>query len=130
MLFKNIRLPQSEELHLQEAMALEIAVSSPFPETERIAGWRIVSRDQSSIDVLLAISSKSAADDAMSHWAQQNADLPLASKTALCALHPSGHLIEFPSYIDPAREASYFRRLRNTASAVVAIAVCLTLLHK
>lgn len=128
VLFKNIRLPKSEELHLLEAMALEIAVSSPFPEAERIAGWKIVSREQSSIDVLLAISSKSAADNVMTDWTYENADLPHASSTALCALHPSGHLIEFPGYIDPAREASYFRRLRNTASAVVAIAVCACLI--
>ena len=128
VLFKNIRLPQSEELHLQEAMALEIAVSSPFPETERIAGWKIVSRDRSSIDVLLAISSKNAADDAMSDWAQQNAHLAQGNKTALCALHPSGHLIEFPSYTDPAREALYVRRLRNAASSVLAIAVCACLI--
>ena len=115
-------------VHLQEAMALEIAVSSPFPETERIAGWKIVSRDRSSIDVLLAISSKSAADDAMSDWAQKNAHLAQGNKTALCALHPSGHLIEFPSYTDPAREALYVRRLRNAASSVLAIAVCACLI--
>ena len=128
VLFKNIRLPQSEEFHLLEAMSLEIAVSSPFPEAERIAGWKIVSREQSSIDVLLAISSKSAADNAMSDWVQQNAHLRHGSKPALCTVHPSGHLIEFPSYIDPAREASYLRRLRNTASIIVAIAICACLI--
>lgn len=129
VLFKSIRLPQSEELHLLEAMSLEIAVSSPFPEAERIAGWKIVSREQTSIDVILAIASKRAAENAMLDWSQQNAHLPHSSKTGLCALHPGGHLIEFPSYIDPVREASYLKRLRKSASAgaALAVSVCLIL---
>ena len=128
VLFKQIRLPKSEEFHLQEAMSLEIAVSSPFPEPEQIAGWKIISREGSSIDVLLAISSKSAADNAVIEWTRLNAHLPDSSKTALCALHPSGHLIEFLSHVDPARETAYLRRLRNMASLVAATAVCICLL--
>ena len=124
LLFKSVRLPKSEEFFLSEAMSLEIAVSSPFSEAEQIAGWKIVARDEFSIDVLLAISSRTAAEHALSSWTQENAHLQDAGNAALCAQHPSGHLIEFPSYVDPAREALYLSRLRKMASLVSATALC------
>ena len=123
VLFKSIRLPKSEEFHLVEAMSLEIALSSPFSEAEQIAGWKIVGRDQFALDVLLVISSTGAAENALTVWAQENASLQDGGRAALCAWHPSGHLIEFPSYVDPAREALYLRRLQKTASLVAAAAV-------
>ena len=123
VLFKSIRLPKSEEFYLSEAMSLEIAVSSPFSEAEQIAGWKIIGRDQFALDVLLAISSRSAAENALTAWAQENARLQDAGNAALCAWHPSGHLIEFPNYVDPAREVLYLRRLRKTASLVATAAV-------
>ena len=128
VLFKSIRLPKSEEFYLSEAMSLEIAVSSPFSEAEQIAGWRIVGRDQFALDVLLAISSRAAAENALSAWAKENGHLH-AGNAALCAWHPSGHLIEFPSYVDPAREVLYLRRLRKTASlvAIAAVLMCFVL---
>ena len=123
VLFKSIRLPKSEEFYLSEAMSLEIAVSSPFSEAEQIAGWKIVGRDQFTLEVLLAISSRSAAENAVTAWAQENAQLQDASNVALCARHTSDHLIEFPSYVDPAREVLYLRRLRKMASLVATAAV-------
>lgn len=129
VLFKSIRLPKSEEFYLLEAMSLEIAVSSPFSETEQIAGWKIVGRDQLALDVLLAISSTRAAANAMTAWAQENGHLQDAGNAALCAWHPSGHLIEFPSYVDPAREVLYLGRLRKMASlaATAAVLMCFVL---
>jgi len=81
-LSKTLRVPAAAEADLESMLALEVASSSPFPQTDTCHGWLIVDRQENGFLVHLVISSKSAvmayiADQMNSHdigafevWAQ------------------------------------------------------------
>ena len=63
VLLKTLHLPASAEEDLDDAMLLEVGLSSPFPDTDTRAAWRVVGRHENVIEVALAITSQAAIDD-------------------------------------------------------------------
>ena len=59
-LIKAIRLPVEAELDLASAMTLEATANSPFGEEDTCFGWRLVSRNGDTLDLLLAIASRTS----------------------------------------------------------------------
>ena len=128
VLFKSFQFPESEEGLLAEAIAMEVAVSSPFTEEEQIAGWKIIGRANATLEVLIGISSRVAAETSLTELAAE-AEASPPHAASVCALHEDGHLIEFQGYGDAAREQTYLRALRRSAGALGAVAalVCIAL---
>ena len=65
MLLKTLQLPAASEEDLESAMALEIDLSSPFSDQDTRAAWRVLSRGESVIEVVLAITAQSAIDETL-----------------------------------------------------------------
>ena len=128
VLFKRFQFPESEEALLAEAIAMEVAVSSPFAEEEQIAGWKIIGRANASLEVLIGISSRVAAETSLAEVANEMGT-PAPHAVSVCALHENEHLIEFQGYGDATREQLYLRALRKSTSAIGAIValICLAL---
>src|SRR5690606_26003775 len=61
VLFRTLRLPRAAEAELDAVMALEVSSNSPFPAQDTASGWILVSRNDTSLEVQLAITSLSAA---------------------------------------------------------------------
>lgn len=55
MLSRRLRLPVAVEGHLEAALALEVGANSPFAPEDTAHGWKLVSRDQSHLDVIVSI---------------------------------------------------------------------------
>lgn len=71
VLLKVLSLPGALELELDEAMALEVHSSSPFPQENTCYGWTVVSRQDDSLQVSLAIAAR---DDVTQFLQQQGID--------------------------------------------------------
>ena len=126
VLFKKFQFPESEEALLADAIAMEVAVSSPFAEEERIAGWKIINRDNATLEVLIAISSRTAAEASLTDLASE-LDASTQNPAQVATLHDEAGLVEFEGYGDDTRERLYLRSLRGSAGGVgivVAVLCC------
>lgn len=128
VLFKRVQIPESEEAFLDEAIDLEVAISSPFSEHEQIAGWKIVGRDQAMLEVVVAISSQDAAQSALDQLLPE-VNLPGQEMATVCALYEDIELIEFHGFGGVGREQAYLRAVRRSAGLIgaIAIASCMAL---
>ncbi|GAB3281331.1 general secretion pathway protein GspL [Parahaliea aestuarii] len=61
VLFRTLRLPRAAEAELDAVMALEVSSNSPFPAQDTASGWSLLARNDTSLQVQLAITSLSAA---------------------------------------------------------------------
>lgn len=112
VLLKQLQLPTSVEPYLADTVALEVSVSSPFADEDVIHGYQIVNRDSSTIDVLIALSSKHAAEQALADWRAENAALA-TTVPGVCAIEADYPPVEFLSYVNVAREAAYLAKIRD-----------------
>ena len=112
VLFKQLLLPQSVEPYLADTVALEVSVSSPFADDEVIHGYQILNRDGGTIDVLIALSSKNAAEQALADWRDDNVAFASTSP-GVCAIEADYQPIEFLSYVNAGREAAYLTKIRE-----------------
>lgn len=60
VLVKALKMPLAVEGDLDIAMEMEVRANSPFPQDDTGSGWKIVSRDQESLHIQLAIVSLSS----------------------------------------------------------------------
>lgn len=60
VLLRRMKLPVAVEADLDAVLALEVGARSPFGTEDTASGWRVAGRDEQTLDVLLAIVSKSA----------------------------------------------------------------------
>lgn len=67
-LSRRLRLPIAAEGHLDAALALEVGANSPFAPEDTAHGWKLVSRDQSHLEVIVSIVSISTV---MTHLGKQ-----------------------------------------------------------
>ena len=128
VLFKRMSFPESQELYLEDAVSLEIATSSPFPPDKQISGWKIIRRGADVVDILIAISTRDAAESVLSESKRDREHAGTARAVAVCVLSEDGSLIEFDAYVSPAREMVYLRRLREVAAGLGVAMICVCLL--
>jgi Tfp pilus assembly protein PilN len=112
VLLKTLQLPAASEEDLESAMALEIDLSSPFSDQETRAAWRVLSRSESVIEVVLAITAQGAIDqtlDAIELPSEQS----VAEPPEVWALTENGVPISFAGFGGQTRRAAYHGKLKQ-----------------
>ena len=130
VLLKMLHLPASTEEDLDDAMLLEVGLSSPFPDPDTRAAWRVVGRHENVIEVALAITSQAAIDDLLAaHRERSDAGAPMPE---VWAFDHQGIPIPFAGYGGRERRSAYLRQLAQAsgliAAAWVSFMVAITLL--
>ena len=119
VLLKTLHLPASTEEDLDDAMPLEVGLSSPFADADTRAAWRVVGRHENVIEVALAITSQAAIDDVLAeHRANSDAGLPLPE---VWAFEHRGIPISFSGYGGGERRSAYLRRLLHASGLIAAV---------
>ena len=119
VLLKTLHLPASAEEDLSDAMLLEVGLSSPFPDTDTRAAWRVVSRHENVIEVALAITSQAAIDDLLAEPCDSlDAGAPIPE---VWAFDHQGIPISFAGYGGSERRSAYLRRLVHASGLVAAV---------
>ena len=119
VLLKRLHLPAPAEEDLDDAMLLEVGLSSPFPDTDTRAAWRVVGRHENVIEVALAITSQAAIDDLLAaprDIVEAGAPIP-----EVWAFDCNGIPISFAGYGGGERRSAYLRRLVHASSLVAAV---------
>jgi general secretion pathway protein L len=112
VLLKTLQLPATSEEDLESAMALEIDLSSPFSDQDTRAAWRVLSRSESVIEVVLAITAQGAIDqtlDAIELPSEQG----VAEPPEVWALTDNGVPISFAGFGGQTRRAAYHGKLKQ-----------------
>ena len=119
VLLKTLHLPASTEEDLDDAMPLEVGLSSPFPDADTRAAWRVVGRHENVIEVALAITSQAAIDDVLAaHRESPDAGAPMPE---VWAFDHQGSPIPFAGYGGSERRAAYLRRLAQASGLIAAV---------
>ena len=119
VLLKTLHLPASAEEDLDDAMPLEVGLSSPFADADTRAAWRVVGRHENVIEVALAITSQAAIDDLLAaHRASSDAGAPLLE---VWAFDHRGTPIPFAGYGGGERRSAYLRRLLHASAQIAAV---------
>ena len=119
VLLKTLHLPASTEEDLDDAMLLEVGLSSPFPDTDTRAAWRVVGRHENVIEVALAITSQAAIDDLLAEPCDSSdAGAPIPE---VWAFDHQGIPISFADYGGSERRSAYLRRLVHASGLVAAV---------
>ena len=119
VLLKTLHLPASAEEDLDDAMLLEVGLSSPFPDTDTRAAWRVVGRHENMIEVALAITSQAAIDDLLAEPCDSSdVGTPIPE---VWAFDHQGIPISFAGYGGSERRSAYLRRLVHASGLVAAV---------
>ena len=119
VLLKTLHLPASAEEDLGDAMPLEVGLSSPFPDADTRAAWRVVGRHENVIEVALAITSQAAIDDVLAaHRERSDAGAPMPE---VWAFDHQGIPIPFAGYGGSERRSAYLRRLAHASGLIAAL---------
>ena len=116
---KTLHLPASAEEDLDDAMLLEVGLSSPFPDTNTRAAWRVVGRHENVIEVALAITSQAAIDDLLAEPSESS--YTGAPVPEVWAFDHQGIPISFAGYGGGERRSAYLRRLVHASGLVAAV---------
>ena len=74
VLLKTLHFPASAEEDLDDAMPIEVGLSSPFADADTRAAWRVVGRHENVIEVALAITSEAAIDDLLAEHRESSVE--------------------------------------------------------
>jgi hypothetical protein len=115
VLLKTLQLPVASEEDLDAAMAIEIDLSSPFLDQDTRAAWRVLSRSDSMMEVVLAITDQAAIDETLNATQlPHGSGIPEAPE--VWALSHNGIPIRFAGFGGQARRAAYHSKLTRLAS--------------
>lgn len=64
------KLPSKAEIYIEEAIAQLAAMSSPFESGDTVWGWRLVSRDEASLEIDMAIASRRGISEYLQHLSE------------------------------------------------------------
>jgi general secretion pathway protein L len=129
VLLKTLQLPAASEEDLDAAMAIEIDFSSPFSAPDTRAAWRVLSRSDSIMEVVLAITAQAAIDETLDAT-QLPSGRDRAEAPEVWALSDNGTPISFAGFGGQARRAAYHGKLTRLAGlwAVVWMSVMVGLM--
>ena len=120
VLLKTLQLPAASEEDLDAAMAIEIDFSSPFSDQDTRAAWRVLSRSDSIMEVVLAITDQAAIDATLDATQLPcGRDIPEAPE--VWALLDNGTPISFAGFGGQARRAAYHGKLTRLAGLWAAV---------
>ena len=112
VLLKILQLPATSEEDLESAMALEIDLSSPFSDQDTRAAWRVLSRSELVIEVVLAITAQAAIDKTLGAI-ELPSDSGAAEPPEVWALTDNGVPISFAGFGGKTRRAAYHGKLKQ-----------------
>ena len=112
VLMKTLQLPAASEEELDSAMALEIDLSSPFSDQDTRATWRVLSRSESVIEVVLAITAQAAIDQTLDAI-ELPSERGVAEPPEVWALTDNGVPISFSGFGGQTRRAAYHGQLKQ-----------------
>jgi len=124
VLVKDIRLPVSLELELEETLSLEALASSPFPPEATCYGWAIRSRDAEFLSIVLAIAERQAVHD----WLEEQGYRSEADLPEVWVFDHQNKPVVLSGFGESRRYQEYRRQLRRTGGKVLFIALCIVLL--
>ena len=112
VLMKTLQLPSASEEDLESAMVLEIDLSSPFSDQDTRAAWRVLSRSELVIEVVLAITAQAAIDQTL-EAIDLSAELGVAELPEVWALSDDGVPIGFAGFGGQTRRSAYHGKLKQ-----------------
>jgi hypothetical protein len=112
VLLKTLQLPAASEEDLESAMALEIDLSSPFSDQDTRAAWRVLSRSESVIEVVLAITAQAAIDQTLDAI-ELPSERGVVEPPEVWALTDNGVPISFAGFGGQTRRAAYHGKLKH-----------------
>jgi general secretion pathway protein L len=112
VLLKTLQLPAASEEDLESVMSLEIDLSSPFSDQDTRAAWRVLSRSESVIEVVLAITAQAAIDQALDAI-ELPSERGVAEPPEVWALTDNGVPISFSGFGGQARRSAYHGKLKQ-----------------
>ena len=115
VLLKTLQLPVASEEDLDAAMSIEVDFSSPFSDQDTRAAWRVLSRSDSMMEVVLAITDQAAIDETL-NATQLPHGSGIPEGPEVWALSDNGIPIRFAGFGGQARRAAYHGRLTRLAS--------------
>lgn len=124
VLLKTLHLPAASEEDLESAMALEIDLSSPFSDQDTRAAWRVLSRRESVIEVVLAITAQAEIDKTLQAIALPS-ERGVAGAPEVWALTDKGVPISFAGFGGQTRRAAYHGKLKQLAGLWGAVWIAL-----
>jgi general secretion pathway protein L len=122
-LSKPLRLPAAAEGDLDAVLALEVNANSPFSADDTAYGWHLVTRDESLLQLVLVIVSKSTV---MAYLGRQY-DIHDAHAREIWAA-AGGAKVVLRGFGEHKREARYRKRLRRCGAMLAVSAVFILLL--
>ena len=115
VLTKLIELPVIAEPDLESLVRLEAELNSPFPVEDTSCGYRILSRDELQLTLILAIASRNAIE---SYLDVMRADARFDSgRTEVWASH-EGRLVQFAGFGEAQRKTDYLAKVSRSAMKV------------
>ena len=120
VLLKTLHLPVASEEDLDAAMALEIDLSSPFSDQDTRAAWRVLSRGESMMEVVLAITALSVINATLAD-SKPVYDNDVGAAPEVWALTDNGTPIQFAGFGGQGRRANYHAKLKRLAGLWCAV---------
>jgi general secretion pathway protein L len=114
VLLKTLQLPTASEEDLEAAMALEVDLSSPFSDQDTRSAWRVLSRGEAVMEVVLAITAQAAIDEAL-EATELPSEAGVAEPPEVWALTDNFIPISFAGFGGQTRRATYHRKLKQLA---------------
>lgn len=122
-LVRHLRLPLSAESYLESALALEVNANSPFAADDTGYGWRLLTRDETHLDIALVIVSVSTV---MAYLARHyDTHDPLAQEVWS---QVDEHMVLVHGFGEKTRADNYRRRLVRCGLGIAAAALALLLI--
>jgi hypothetical protein len=118
VLLKTLHLPASAEEELDDAMPIEVGLSSPFADADTRAAWRVVGRHENVIEVALAITSEAAIDELLAEHRESSVASEFLPE--VWAFDHRGIPISFAGYGGGERRSAYLRRLLHASGLIAA----------
>ena len=118
VLLKTLHFPASAEEDLDDAMPIEVGLSSPFADADTRAAWRVVGRHENVIEVALAITSEAAIDDLLAEHRESSVESEFLPE--VWAFDHRGKPVSFAGYGGGERRSAYLRRLLHASGLIAA----------
>jgi general secretion pathway protein L len=122
ILFKSLQLPAALELELDEAVALEVQTSSPFPPANTVYGWRLVERRGKSLHLGLCIAARSEIE---SWLAEQKLSKAATGNPEIWALDTAGYATVLRGFGEVPRLQAYPRTMLKVSAKLCVMLFCL-----
>jgi len=123
VLSRMLKLPLAAEENLDAVLSIEVNASSPFSSDDTAYGWRIISRDEAHLHLLMVIASRGAV---MAYLVREYELHDPHAREIWATAH--GAMVVVQGFGEARRETKYRKRLLRSTLVVLACAALLLLM--